>query len=135
MVNGNMGSGQIAFRTSLPGYDVLAEPLGSANISFDSRLGDIGTVVASGLVICGGATISFPTMGYVPIFRIALWDGNIQNQRIVNVSGSGHLWLPSIGIITSSSLQVVAYTNPFFNTLAYNNPTGSYYLYYIFASG
>ncbi len=59
ILHGDIGDGTFVFRVSKPGFDVEAEPFGSRGISFDSRLSDIGTVVASGW-FSGGAAVSVP---------------------------------------------------------------------------
>jgi hypothetical protein len=43
--------------------------------------------------------------------------------------------LPAIAIVTNSSIEVVAYTCPWVNTLANFNPNGTYFVYYVFATG
>ncbi len=136
------GLGQ-CLRASKPGYDVVSEPLGSANISFDSRLPYLGAAVASGLIQCGGAAVNFEPLGYVPLVQIKRWDGSyLQSSdgtfRMPDPSGliaDGRVWIPAIGIVTSSSLSVVAYSNPFFTTTSYYNPNGVYYHYIIFGIG
>lgn len=138
ILDGDIGGGNFVFRVSKPGFNVETEPFGSAGISFDSRLSDIGTVVASGLVQCGGSAVSFPTMPYVPIVRIFPWDGLRMNAYNVKAFFNGqlyHTWRPAIAIVTDSSIRVVAYTNPFFNTLGFYNPNGQYYVYSVYAAG
>jgi hypothetical protein len=136
------GLGQV-LRVSKPPYDVVSEPFGSANISFDSRLPYLGAAVASGLIQCGGAPVYFDTLGYVPLVQIKRWDGSyLQGSdgvfRMPDPSGliaDGRTWIPAIGIVTSSSLSVVAYTNPFYSTTSYYNPNGIYYHYIVWAIG
>jgi hypothetical protein len=139
MVCGQLGSGDFGIRVSRPGYDVLTEPLGSTGISFDSRLTDIGTVIAAGLIACGGSPVYFPTMNYVPIVKINFWDGNLyEDHEFANAAGgtaSSHRWYPAIGVVTTNSLSVIAYPGPTFNPVAFYNPNGQYYLYSIFAVG
>lgn len=136
VVAGDMGGGAFGLRSSLPGYDVLNEPFGSPNINFDTRLTSIGTVIKSGLIKCGGDAVTFPTMPYVPIVSIAAWDKtDLRTEQTVFSSDLGHAWLPSVAIVTNSSIKVVAYITPFYTTTDYYNPNGSDFLYYIFAAG
>jgi hypothetical protein len=141
-VAGKLAGGDFGIRTSLPGFDVLAEPFGSAGISFDSRLTDIGTVVAAGLAVCGGSPVFFSAMGYVPIVKILKWDGtwlqNNDNRYKAPAGGqaSNHYWYPVIGVVTANSLSIIPYSGPgTFNPLTFFNPNGQYYMYYVFASG
>lgn len=137
-VDGDMGGGTFVTRTSRPGYDVLTEPLGSSGISFDSRLTDIGTVVAAGLIQCGGSPVYFPEMNYVPIVQIFPWDGTYldgYNQYINWSVTSPHIWIPAIALVSTSYLQVIAYTNPWFDVTLSYNPTGTYFLYFVLAAG
>lgn len=139
-VGGNLGGGVFGARASLPGYDVLTEPFGSSGISFDTRLTDIGTVIAAGLIQCGGGAISFPTVPYVPIAHIARWDGaDLFDYDLYQKTASGlaygHSWIPALAIVTTSSIQVTAFSTPWFDPTATFNPNGYWYLYYVFASG
>lgn len=134
------GLGQ-CLRVSKPPYDVVSEPLGSANISFDSRLPYLGAAIASGLVTCGGGSVNFGPLDYVPLVQIKRWDGGyLQGSDGVfrmpgGLIGDGRTWIPAIGIVTTSSLTITAYTNPFYNTRSYYNPDGVYYHYIVFAVG
>ncbi len=133
-LKGTFGDGTFGMRFSRPGYDVWTEPFGSPKISFDTRLSDIGTVVASGLILCGGGPVLFPTMNYVPIVKIFRWNGSALEDQVY-FAAVAHRWLPAVAIVTPSSIEVVAYTIPWVATTNYFNPNGSYYLYYVFASG
>jgi hypothetical protein len=139
MVSGQLAGGDFGIRVSRPGYDVMAEPFGSSGISFDSRLTDIGTVIAAGLIICGGSPVTFPTMNYVPIVKINKWDGNLwEDEEYIAPSGgvaANHRWYPAVGVVTTSSLSVIPMTGSTFATTSFYNPTGQYYLYSIFAAG
>jgi hypothetical protein len=134
MVSGALGGGAYGMRVSRPGYDVLAEPFGSAGIAFDTRISVIGTVVAAGLIQCGAGPLSFPAMNYVPIAKILRWDGTYLYDHHV-VMAAFHRWLPAIALMTNSSIEVVAFTNPWVVTTNYFNPNGTYFLYYVFAVG
>jgi hypothetical protein len=137
MVSGALGGGAFGMRVSKPGYDVMTEPFGSATISFDTRFSDIGTVIAGGLIQCGAGPVPFPggALPYVPIAHILRWDGsNIYSDHVV-IRAVSHQWLPAVAIVTASSIEVRAFTNPWVNTLAYFNPNGTYFVYYVFASG
>lgn len=136
-VVGALGGGAFGVRSSKPGFDVLTEALNSVNISFDSRLSDIGTVVASGLAVCGGSTVFFPTMSYVPVVQIFRWDGTNLHINDVHFQATSldHWWLPTIALVTTNSLSLIPYTNPYYTTTSYFNPTGLSYLYSVFASG
>jgi hypothetical protein len=57
---------------SKPGFDVTTAT--SDQMIFDSRLGYYGSVVASGQANAG-QTVTFPTMPYVPLAFITLWNG------------------------------------------------------------
>ncbi len=128
-------------RVSRPGYDVVSEAYGSANISFDSRLPYLGAAIASGLIQCGGAAVNFPSLGYVPFVQIKRWDGSyLQGSDGMyrmpdGLIADGRVWIPAIGIVTASSLSVVAYTNPFYTTTSFYNPNGVYYHYIVFGIG
>ncbi|MEH2508702.1 hypothetical protein V1291_000056 [Nitrobacteraceae bacterium AZCC 1564] len=77
-------------------------------------------------------------MPYVPIVRIFPWDGSRMNAYNVKVFQNAqlyHTWRPAIAIVTNSSIRVVAYTNPFFNTLGFYNPNGQFYVYSVYAAG
>lgn len=132
--------GQI-LRVSKPGYDVVSEPLGSANIPFDSRSSYLGAAIASGLIICGGSSVNFGPLDYVPLVQIKRWDGSyLQGSDGVytmpdGAIADGRVWIPAIGVVTTSSLTVTAYTNPFYATTSYYDPNGAYYHYIIFGIG
>lgn len=139
MVCGQLAGGDYGIRVSRPGYDVMAEPFGSAGISFDSRLTDIGTVIAAGIIVCGGSPVTFPTMSYIPLVKINFWDGNLYEDQEYEAPSGGvaaiHRWYPAVGRITTSSLEVIAMPGPTFTTTSFYNPNGQYYLYSIFAAG
>lgn len=137
MLKGDLGGGAFGMRVSLPGFDVTTEPLGSSNISFDTRTNEMGTVIASGLATVGGAAVVFPTMPYVPLVQIFRWDGTNCIINDVHFQGGSvdHWWLPVIAVVSASTMSLVAYTNPFYNTASYFNPAGQSYLYSIYASG
>jgi len=133
LFRGNLGGAQV-LRVSRPGFSAQGEPFGSPGIALDTRIADIGTVVASGLIVCGGGPISFPAMNYVPIVKILAYSGgNLLDHFIV--SAVAHNWLPAIALVTQSTIEVVAFTCPWVNTTGYYNPNGQYYLYYVFAAG
>jgi hypothetical protein len=133
---GALGGGVFGVRTALPTFDVLTEAVGSRNISFDTRLSEIGTVIASGLATVGGASVTFPTMPYVPIVQIYRWDGTDCHINDVHFEGGSvdHWWLPVMAVVTTSTLTLQPFTTRWFNTAAYFNPSGAAYLYSIFAS-
>ena len=135
MVAGALGGGAYGMRVAKPGFDVFAEPFGSTNIAFDTRIADIGTVVASGLIQCGAGPVPFPAMNYVPIVKLLRWDGSNLSDFLYLHGFVAHRWLPAIALVTTNSIQVVAFTSPFVNTLATFNPNGTFFLYYVFASG
>jgi len=141
MVSGKLIGGDYGIRTSVPGYDAFSEPFGSRGISFDTRVEQSGTVVASGLITCGGAAIPFPAMPYVPICKINRWDGAdlySSNETFLNAAGgvaSTHRWIPVIAIVTTSYIQVMPYTNSNYDPRAFYNPTGQLFLYSVFANG
>lgn len=139
MVCGQLAGGDFGIRVSRPGYDVMAEAFGSTGISFDSRLTDIGTVIAAGIIVCGGSPVTFPTMGYVPIVKINKWDGYLYEDEEYEAPSGGvaavHRWYPAVGVITTSSLSVVPFPGTTFSAPGFYNPTGQYYLYSIFAAG
>lgn len=130
---GDIGGGSFGIRASLPGYNVLTEPFGSAGISFDSRLTDIGTVIATGLITCGGSAVIFPTMPYVPPVIISRFDGSDCHINDVKINGDSQTWIPAIGIVTTSSLTVTAFSTPWYNVFATYSPNGQSYLYAVFS--
>ena len=140
MVYGDLGGGVHGFRVSRPGYDALTEPFGSRNISLDSRLANIGAVVAAGVAQVDGATVSFPAMNYVPCAVILPLSGGVINSsgyHLVNWEWpdrpqvlQNHTYLKAIAIVTTSTIRIVRYTNPWFTTYG----SGEWYLYYVFAS-
>lgn len=133
---GNTGSGGL--RISKPGYDVINEPYGSRNIAFDSRLSYLGSVLAAGLIQCGGAAIPFPTLNYVPIVQIKLWDGTDLRRSDFTGKTDGtlvHTFIPAVAIVTTSSIQVVQFTFPFYNTAAFYNANGQWFFYSVYAIG
>lgn len=134
--SGNLGSAY-GLRVSRPGHDVTAEPLGSTGIALDTRIADIGTVIASGLIQCGGGAVAFPgTLPYVPIAQILHWSGtNLDDYVYVYGSSVGHMWLPAYAVVTQSTIEVKAHSFPWYSNLSVYNPTGQWYLYYVFASG
>lgn len=141
MVSGKLIGGDYGIRTSVPGYDAFSEPFGSRGISFDTRVEQAGTVVAAGLITCGGSAIPFPAMPYVPICKINRWDGAdlySSNETFLNAAGgvaSSHRWIPVIAIVTNSYIQVVPYTNSNYDPRSFYNPTGQAFLYSVFANG
>lgn len=138
IVGGNFGGVSPGFRVSKPGYDAITEPVGSDNIALDTNMDFIGSVVASGLVQCGGSAVSFPTMPYIPIFFIYPWDGTsltLYNIRNFTNGVRIHSWVPAVGIIDQSSLTVRAFEVPYYNTKSFYNPDGSWFAYSIFAIG
>lgn len=135
IVRGNIGGGNYGIRISRPGFDVLTEAFGSTGISLDSRITDMGTVVACGLILCDSGPISFPTMPYVPICHIERWDGTNLYSDHVQTWSSAHQWLPAVGIVTTSSIEVKQFTVPWQNTFATINLSSTYFVYFVFASG
>lgn len=141
MISGKLAGGDYGMRVSIPGYDVFNEGFGSRNISFDTRVTEIGTVVASGLITCGGASISFPAMPYVPICKINRFDGAdlfSANEYFRNATGggaSGHTWLPAVAVVTNSSIQVVPFIAGTFDPRSFYDPTGQSFLYSVLANG
>jgi hypothetical protein len=133
LFRGNLGGAQV-LRISRPGFSARGEPFGSAGIALDTRIADIGTVVAAGLIICGGGPVSFPAMSFVPIVKILAYTGGNLSDHVV-IKAVAHSWLPAIALVTQSSIEVIAYTCPWVNTTAYYNPNGQYYSYYVFAAG
>lgn len=138
MICGRLAGGDYGIRVARPGYDAFAEPFGSRNISFDSRVSDIGTVVAAGLATCGGAPISFPAMPYIPICKIQMYDGNLWSDWLFQNAAGGvasvHSWIPAIAIVDNASLRVVAYTNSNYSPPDYFSPYGMLFHYSVFAS-
>lgn len=140
ILRGKGPDGSMLIRASRPGYDVWSEPYGSSGISFDSRLTDIGTVVASGLITCGGSTVYFPAMNYVPVAKIALWTGAeiFPGDWVFRTSFAeypNHFWIPAVAIITYNSIRVVAFENGMTSILPQYNPNGRQYMYSVFAYG
>lgn len=128
------------YRTSRQGYDVETEPLGSSGISFDSRLTDIGTVVASGVIVCGAGKVYFPAMNYVPVAKISYWNGSDALPgdwifRTQFTSFPNHFWIPAVAIVTNQSIEVAAFQNGMVSILPQFNPNGQTFLYSVFASG
>lgn len=145
MIHGDLGGGTWGFRVARPGYDAVSEPFGSRNISFDSRLANIGNVVAFGLAQCDGPAISFPAMNYVPVAAIFPLVGSAavigrgllkiytykNSQQGANVN---HFYAPTIGIVTASTIRVVSYTNPFYSTQSVYSSSGTWHAYCVYAS-
>lgn len=145
MIHGDLGGGVFGFRVSRPGYDAILEPLGSRNISFDSRLANIGSVVAFGLAQCDGAAIPFPPMNYVPVAAIFPLIGSTavlgrgllkiytykNKQQGADVS---HYYSPIIGIVTSSYIRIASYTNPFYSTQSVYASSGTWCAFCVYAS-
>ena len=75
---GTLSDGSFGMRVSRAGYSAQSEALGSANISFDTRLQDIGTVIAAGLIQCGAGPVYFPggSLDYVPLVQLQQWNGS-----------------------------------------------------------
>jgi hypothetical protein len=137
IVGGNFGGASPGFRVSKPGYDAVTEPVGSDNIALDTNMDFIGSVVASGLVQCGGSSVTFPTMSYVPIFFIYPWDGTsltLYNIRTFTNGARVHAWIPALGIITESSLTVRGFDIAYYNTRGFYNPDGTWFAYSVFAT-
>lgn len=138
---GELSPGEFGLRISRPGFDAITEPFGSAGISFDTRLANVGAVIAAGIGTVGGSPILFPqTLTYVPIVGIYLLSaGALVFQELAHIdnseSAAGHVWKPVVALVTNSSLQLIAYTNSFWNTLSFYNPTGQSFAYFVFASG
>jgi len=146
---GDFGGGTYGARISKPGYDAGTEPFGSRNISLDTRLSYLGSVIAAGLIQCGGGAISFgATLDYVPIVQIKLWDGTyLRRTDFVNknpapsgaytllIGGYRHAFIPAVAIVTTSTVQVVQYTIPFYDTTSFYNANGQYYFYTVYAIG
>jgi hypothetical protein len=123
-------------RAAAVGYDVLTEPLNSPNIPFDTRYGTLGNVVASGLITCNAGPIPFPDMGYIPVCAIYQYDGShnlIPNGPRAFGAPVAHTWFPAIGIVSSNSIEVQAFQLPYYNTLAFYNPVGAQFAYYVFS--
>lgn len=138
IVGGNFGGANPGFRVSKPGYDAVTEPVGSDNIALDTNMDFIGAVVASGLVQCGGSPVTFPNMGYIPIFFIYPWDGSsltLYNIRKFTNGFRTHSWIPAVGIITTSTLTVRRFELAYYNTLGFYNPDGTWFAYSVFATG
>lgn len=97
----------------------------------------MGTVIAAGLIQCGAGTVSFPggTLPYVPIAQIERWDGTWLYSDHVRVNSSAHQWLPAVAIVTTSTIEVRMFTVPWQNTYSTINLDGTYFAYYVFASG
>lgn len=141
---GTLSDGSFGMRVSRPGYSAQNEALGSANISFDTRLQDIGTVIAAGLIQCGAGPVYFPggALDYVPLVQLQQWNGSslalpYSVQAIWGNLGSSyslHQWYPAIAKVTTSSIEVIAFTLPYYNTLSFYNPNGLYFVYSVFAS-
>lgn len=141
---GPLSDGSFGMRVSrYPGYSAYGEPLNSRNISLDTRLEEMGTVIAAGLIQCGAGPIYFPggALDYVPIVQLQQWDGSslMLPFSATHIWESGtqysrHIWYPAIARVTTSSVEVIAFTIPYFNTLAYYDPTGVYFVYSVFAS-
>jgi hypothetical protein len=143
---GNIGGGGL--RISKPGYDVVTEAYGSRKIAFDSRLSYLGNVLAAGLIQCGGSQITFGPLNYVPIVQIKLWDGtDLRRTDFVKKNpdsgttythlngGYLHAFIPAVAIVTTSTLKVVQYTIPFYDTTSFYNANGLYYFYTVYAIG
>lgn len=138
IVSGNFGGANPGFRVSNPGFDAVTEAINSQNIPLDTNVNYIGSVVAAGLVQCGGSPVSFPTMPYVPIAVIYPWDGtNLTLYNIRNFTNGSrtHLWVPAVAIIDQSSITVRQFNLPFYNPLAFYNPNGQWFAYSVFATG
>lgn len=130
-------------RVASQGFSALTEPIGSRNVPFDTRDLYIGNVVATGLAQCGGGPVYFPTMPYVPIVNIYEWDGvnrfalyNI--KRFVNTNAGqylAHYWYPALAIVDQSSIEITAFSLPYYNPLVWYNPNGKWYAYSVFATG
>jgi hypothetical protein len=114
---GQLPDGQMGIRVSKPGFDVLAEPLGSANIAFDSR-----EVYLDGLWklgVCGlNQQVPYPaTPQFQPILRFAqiLGDGSLyDHQRYQSNDASGNIsgWIYQ-GQMFSSFFVITVFTNWF----------------------
>ncbi len=105
------------------------------NISFDTRISVIGTVVAAGLIQCGAEAVVVPGNEPVPIAKILRWDGSNLSDHVV-IRAVAHQWLPAIAILTNSSIEIGGLYKSLVNTLStYFNPNGTYFLYYVFAVG
>ncbi len=124
-------------RVSAPGFDVVTEPDNSINIPFDTRYSALGNVVAAGIAQCGGPAINFPVMSDVPVCSIFGWNGTtLKSSFGIDLSGPNavHAWIPVVAIVDNSSIQIIPFTTPYYNTLAYYNPTGLFYAFYIFGN-
>ena len=140
---GTLSDGSFGMRVSRAGYSAQSEALGSANISFDTRLQDIGTVIAAGLIQCGAGPVYFPggSLDYVPLVQLQQWNGSSLmvpfSASKIWESGqqySRHQWYPAIAKVTTSSVEVIAFTLPYYSTTSFYNPSGLYFVYSVFAS-
>lgn len=130
---GTLGGGSFGLRVSRPGYDVGAEPLGSKNIAFDSRLTDFGIIHQQGIWSWGGGTITFPTLPYIPLASILRIDssGRIINEDMyAAANGSSLNWTtPFVAIVTTSTLTIRTLDNPWYTI----SPSATRWIYTIYA--
>lgn len=121
---GDIGGGDFGLRVSKPGFDVTTETFGSANISFDSRLQEIGLIVAEGQLAIG-STATFPvTLSEAPVVEFWRITGSttlaVTNSYKINgavaPSGFQHGYVPYLGLATTTTFQIIAYSNPWYAT-------------------
>lgn len=135
---GALGDGGYGVRVARPGYDVRYEPVGSRNISFDSRLEELGTVIASGIWAWGGGPIFFPAMPYVPVASIHQVIGNDLVRDGISsfdLNNAHHKYYPVVAVITQNYLQIVQYSIPWYDTAAGFSYGGSVWAYTIYGMG
>jgi hypothetical protein len=133
------GTGTYVLRVSKEGFNVRTEPLGSRNISFDSRLLEMGTVIQSGLWVFGSGLITFPTMAYAPIVSIQQCDGAGQllplpRGRFDQINAH-HTFSPIVGIVTLNTLEIRQYAIPWYDTGSVFGYGGTIWQYTIYGMG
>lgn len=117
VVLGDLGDGgNVGLRVARPGFDVFAEPFGSKNIAFDSRLQELSTVIAQGLCQLN-QPIGFNALPYVPVAmfnRVSPFQ--IEEYWSKQIGTANHQFIPYIGVVTSFSFIVVPFQIPFYGT-------------------
>lgn len=131
---GDLGDGSLGLRVSKPGFDVETEPLGSDNISFDSRLNDFGIIHAQGIWNWGDPIITFTPLPYVPLVSVARIDSEnrirYEDTIQVTIGTAIHWTTPWVAIVSESTLLIRKLDNPWYG---FSVPTPSKFLYTVFA--
>lgn len=84
IVIGQMPDGSFGVRVSQAGYDVLSNPVDNEKLIFNSDWGSTVPLYLKGSYNKTSSettldTISFTSLGYVPVVLVSLFDGSVDN--------------------------------------------------------